>query len=183
MESAAELLTTNVPILLTSSRVPSLVTRHPNVLVAHITSTQPSDFTDNVTSHPASATRIINALNERLGTMNKAKVSYRTETMLSLLEECLSELQDSSQDLEATKLNTKALVDQLDEQTTQLDTQLHDIDIAQQLQDSKQLLQNSFDQFKWYRLWDIDTVGDQIAYHVATKYGVALERKVGCSTS
>lgn len=178
IRSAPELLTTDVPIFLTSSHVPSLVTRHPNTLLVQLSSTEPSENGKRVTSPPTSAALVINALNERLDAIENNRDSYRTEALLSLLDECSFELRSASQDLEAARMNAHALEEQIDEYIAQLDTQLSEINVSQLVQENKRTLQTSFDKFKWYRIWDIDTVGDQISYHVATGYGVALERKL-----
>ncbi|CAG7854599.1 SubName: Full=Uncharacterized protein {ECO:0000313/EMBL:CCA68666.1} [Serendipita indica DSM 11827] len=178
IRSAPELLTTDVPIFLTSSHVPSLVTRHPNTLLVQLSSTEPSENGKRVTSPPTSAALVINALNERLDAIENNRDSYRTEAPLSLLDECSFELRSASQDLEAARMNAHALEEQIDEYIAQLDTQLSEINVSQLVQENKRTLQTSFDKFKWYRIWDIDTVGDQISYHVATGYGVALERKL-----
>jgi hypothetical protein len=111
----------------------------------------------------------------------EAEISPQSVTRIALrgmLDECSDQLELSSRELEAIRVQTVAFSAEERSLLDRLRVKFEAIDLLAEMQDNKAHLHKQISSFRRFRFWDMDEFSEELQAYVIANYGVELERKV-----
>lgn len=190
-EHAADLLRADLPIIVmrpSAQVVPTILPQSPNSLILLDSSLnsamsgrdEPSPKTSQVEFNGENPSPALSKIKEQLSkiNINTSAAAMRRAAILTMLDECTATLGSLRDDLDFIEQHSRVLQKEVDSIIDHLNAQFNSIDIDAELQENKEALRHHIDSFKWFKVWEIDDIEQNLEMGVATGYGIELERKV-----
>ncbi|KAG8812687.1 hypothetical protein FRC17_001897, partial [Serendipita sp. 399] len=182
---APELLRVELPVIITSKQhlsVPSYLQTTLKSLIMEGKTDGTLVISDQGASSvpvvPGSTGDLINLLKGNLPISTKERSEKQKVAIRSMLDECSATLETSRKELDLVKAQMARLKIKVDGLLGHLRIQYETIDVPRELKENKRSLEESFERFNWYKIWDLDDLGERLSWTVTMGYGVEIERKL-----